>query len=682
MENVKKITKSTYLNIDSAYRNMYPKNICNADGRILPTNPLTMTTGSSIITVNFPNHNLSQGDNIVMQNVVGYSKILSNYFFLINNFAYCMILYYDNKITSNYKNYVNSLYVDIELVGGQTESNIINNIPFNNIMGFKQSYIVSDIPSKDYNGAKDYIKKILSNVLSLTFNNDTELYNYILANCLFISLPTNYINTSSDYYNVNQVFKVAYQHIGGIMLGYLQANFPISNIYYQSNFQIYNVVDTNNFQISLNYKSYGNLTGGGKNVQVMKIINTMTGYPDANNYVISLKKSFNNVTKIELVSMEIPYIDIVIQTNVNDKLFWKHIEDGDTMYYVRIDEGFYSNTTLLTKLQTAINMVPRITSSLNNSIATVYNNFDITLETNIQKITFKPYNMTPLPNSLSITLQILNSVPYYILTIVHPTNFINVGDNITITNAMATTYESNGEYFAIDSEYINKTFSVYSINIGTQSYSVVLGTQDSITETLSSTILNGGTNVIVRSDTKVSFFFNRNDTMGNVLGFKNVGDVYSIIDFSPKITNKDAYINSFNLNSVGNIINYSSGFINLSGQYNYIVMYLNDIEYIYFNNNLTAAFAKVLLNGNPGDILFNTYVGNSENLYSKNFPIASLTDITVQFTYPDGSMVNFRNINHSFTLKITEEHNENDTINIDSQKVSMIDEYKKVYKPA
>jgi hypothetical protein len=51
----------------------------------------------------------------------------------------------------------------------------------------------------------------------------------------------------------------------------------------------------------------------------MKITNTITGYPDADSYVIDLKKSFNNVTNIHLISTEFPYIDILIQKNINDK---------------------------------------------------------------------------------------------------------------------------------------------------------------------------------------------------------------------------------------------------------------------------------------------------------------------------------------------------------------------------
>ena len=44
-----KIVKSTLVNIDSTYRNLYPKNICYSDGNILPKDPLSLTQGSPII---------------------------------------------------------------------------------------------------------------------------------------------------------------------------------------------------------------------------------------------------------------------------------------------------------------------------------------------------------------------------------------------------------------------------------------------------------------------------------------------------------------------------------------------------------------------------------------------------------------------------------------------------------
>lgn len=84
-------------------------------------------------------------------------------------------------------------------------------------------------------------------------------------------------------------------------------------------------------------------------------------------------------------------------------------------------------------------------------------------------------------------------------------------------------------------------------------------------------------------------------------------------------------------------------------------MYLNDIEYVENTGELPPAFAKILLNGMPGDILFNTHVP-IYSTYSKSMPINLLESVYVKFIYPDGSLVDFRNLNHSFTLIIKNEN--------------------------
>ncbi len=667
-----KILKTSLLNIDSTFRSLYPKNICKSDNKILPKDPLSLTKNSNILTINYPNHNLISGDNIVIQNVEGISKTLVNSFILVNNFKYLIILFDENNpnmIEPDYKNNVESLYINIEIVGEQTENNLISNIPFNSIIGIKKTIIANDIPT-------NYLTIIEK--LSMKIFNSFNI-NVVNKYFLFIELPTSYINKSTDYVILNQVFKINYLHIGGIELGYFNSNYPINNYNYQSNYQINNIIDENNFQIVLKYSSYGDINGGGKNIQIMKILNSITGYPNASNYVITLKQSFNNVTNIELISSEFPYIDVSIKKNVNDKLYWKNIEDGHTIYSVQLDEGFYTSSSLLNQLTSKINKVPRVS---NSQITQIYNYFDIVLESNNQKITFSPYNLSSLPDCLSIYKYNIDNVEYLVLNVNHPNNIVEKGDIVEIKNSSDLIFEQTinniKQTYCISSSYINKTHEVSTINIQNQTYDIILGKVLEIKIiNVNNHISGGGENVVVKSKTKVSFLFDKSDTIGNILGFKNVGSQYAITEFSSVISNKDLYINSNNLDSVGNEIEYSSGYLNLSGKYNYFLMFLNDIEYIYSNNNLPPAFAKINLSGNPGDVLFNTFVYQPSNIYSKVYPIPTLNELTVKFIYPDGTFVDFRNINHSFTLKITEELVQNDNTYLNSQIVSVSDEFRR-----
>jgi len=671
---INKYTISSIVNIDSSFRNKIPKNIFKSDNKYLPLNPLMFTKASTKVKINKPNHNLSVGDNIIIQNVEGYQKILANTCYLINNFNY-MIIIIETNISSDYKKYTDELYINIELVGSQTETNSINNIQFNNLLGYKKSLISNDI--------LNFKLSIFNQVDSQIFNQfNTEIFNtnntsIIDKICFFIELPENYINLDSEtnYRLINQTFKITYQHIGGIKLGYLNVNYPINNINYQNSHSVYSVIDENTFEINLNYQSFGDITGGGKNVQVMKITNTITGYPDADSYVIDLKKSFNNVIGIELISSEFPYVDLVVQKNVNDKLYWKNIEDGQTIYKVQLDDGFYSTETLIKNLKEKINLVPRT----GNNISNLFNLIDIEIEPNIQKITFKPYTISKLPNKLSIKLQFIDNIKYYILNVEHPNNLVNVKDIITIFNSEDITVsyinDDDKNIYLIAKEYINKTHTIYTKNLENQTYDIILGNEFEIKTIITTYELYGGENISIKSNTKISLLFDKPDTIGEILGFINVGEKYSITDYSSQVSNKDPYIYNIGLNNVGNPYSYSSGFINLSGKYNYMLMYLNDIEYVFSNNNLASSFAKICFSGNPGDVLFNTYVPYPVNVYSKNFPISTLNQLTIKFTYPDGTRVNFRNIDHSFTLRITEEILQNSNTYLNSQSITVSEEF-------
>ena len=640
------MAKSTLLNIDSSYRNLYPKNIYKSDGKSLPLNPLNFKENSNIITVNYPNHGLNNGDRIIVQNVNGIDKIVSNSFYLLNKFKYMLIVFDDNFININYKNYVDSLYINIELYGDKSIDNLINNIPLNSLLGIKKALIHNDIPSLDIKDIK------LDSIINKYFTFTNDLLNKKL---LYIELPLEYINQKDDYIEISQVFKISYLHISGIPLGYLNANYPINNYNYQSHHEVYNVINNDTFEIETKTIAYSDVAGGGSKVQIMKIINSITGFPNANYYIITLKKSFNNVQKIELVSTEFPYIDLIVRENLNDKLYWKNLSDGPHEYYITIDEGTYTTTTLLEKLVTKLNSTLRITSTPVNKI---YNFFDVQFETNTQTIQFTSYEQSRLPNSFSIRLETINNFVYYILTINHKNNFVSPEDIITISSATDTTVtiltDSVIQLYSIATGYLNKDFSVYSVDVNNQTYDVIIGLKNEIFTELVGVEARGGENVTIKSKTKVSLLFNKTDTIGDIIGFKNVGSDYSITDFKSIITNKDNYLNAINLDTVGNEITYSSGFINLSGKYNYFLMYLNDIEFIYSNNNQPSAFAKILLAGNPGDVLFNSFVKQPTDIYSKDFPIANLSELIIKFTYPDGTPLDFRNTNHSFTLRIIE----------------------------
>ena len=779
--NINKIIKSTILNVDSSTRIIAPKNIYKSDGKFLPIDPIYFTQGKSEIKINYPNHQFITGDNIIIQNVQGPSKILYNSFYLFNNFNYIVINYQSHNIPNDYKNYINQLYIDINLYGDTNINNIIYNIPLNSFIGIQQVYILNDIINSVPQNILNYLQTFNSNdllfiKLELNYlhgqNNNSNQSLQVLGTkqiIVPIQISTSQIttqigsnvniqNTSQIVYTtemsqipltstqlllkqvegymiasqqtiLNQAFSLSFLSIGGINIGYINSNFPINNYNFQSN---QTIIRTGVDYIYININSingpYITMNGGGNNIQIMKILDTLEGYPYSSKYSIDLKKTFKNVVNVELLSTEFPYIDYSIKNNFNNKFYWQNIEDGNHIYNIALDEGFYNLNKLITNLQTQMNMVQRNISTLVNPI---YNIFDIKYDVITNKIIFNSYNNILLPNSLSIIVVSIDNNYYYQLQIKQSNNIVSIGDIIVITNALQVSIINDTHQEYIPPIYINNiNFTVYSID-SVDTYSVLLGKVTNINKIsdLSNSIVNllpsynnnnsspnyinsivnlsaeqlqilnninilcntgqitstnilqlsqniiysyGGNDIIIKQNTKFRLLFNANDTFGDILGFKDVGSSFAITPFNKTISNFDQYIINNNLNSIGDLVT-SNNLINLSGQNTYFLMYLNNIEFIN-NINLPTAFAKILLSGNQGDYLFNTFIKQPSDIYSASFPIPEITNLNISYLFPDGSTPDFRNVNHSFTLKIVEEVIQSNDIQRNSNHTSYINE--------
>jgi len=627
--------KISLVNIDSTFRNKIPKNIYSTNVVYLPQDPLTFTENSSVITINYPGHNLLQNDNIIIQNVQASSYVLSGGLYLFQNNSNLFIKLKHN-INLNYLNLSNKLKIDISAVNTTENTYFYGNIPLNAIIGTFEINLPSVIDSNT-----PFSTTIL-NYFNVTSASQMD------SNYLLISLPFNYFSNTNQLLEITDFYKISFTDLLGIPINGINADFPINYLRLQSSQTVSKIIDSTTFTIESNYNTYTGGSGGGSTVQIMKIINTIEGYPDANNYTIKLKKNFNNVVRIELVSTEFTYIDYLIKSsgiNKNNSIYWKNLDDGNNIYSTTINEGNYNATNLISNLQTAMNSVPRITSTLENP---VYNDFSISLNSYTQEIVFTAFKTEPIPNALKINTLELNGTQYFILIIRQQSNLVNVGDTITISNS--------DDLGLISKTLINTNLIVYSINKENSSYTILLGPINQITtsQDLGTTLTDtGGGAVIVKTYADFSLLFNYSDTVGNVLGFKNVGSVNAITPFNTKISNFDLYLNDTQLKSVGNI-DTSCQILNFSGNNNYYLLYINDFELVQNISSVPIAFAKILLSGQPGDVLYNTFINYPLEF---DFPLQTLIELQIKIMYPDGTLPDFRNINHSFTLRITESVN-------------------------
>jgi hypothetical protein len=313
-----------------------------------------------------------------------------------------------------------------------------------------------------------------------------------------------------------------------------------------------------------------------------------------------------------------------------------------------------------------MNSVPRITSTLENP---VYNDFSISLNSYTQEIVFTAYKTEPIPNALKIDTLDLNGTKYFILIIRQQSNLVNVGDTITISNS--------DDLGLISKSLINTTLIVYSINKENSSYTIILGSVNQITtsQDLGTTLTDdGGGAVVVKTYADFSLLFNYGDTVGSVLGFKNVGSVNAITPFNTKISNFDLYLNDTQLNSVGNIVK-TNNLLNFSGTNNYYMLYLNNFELIASTSNLPNSFAKILLSGQPGDVLYNTFINYP---YEFDFPLSTLDELQIKIMFGDGTMPDFRNLDHSFILRITELTTNAYNTGINSKKTTFLSTMKEI----
>jgi hypothetical protein len=620
----------TKINIDSAYRNTIPKNITTNTYKSL-INPFTLIKNSNIIKINLPNHNLEVNDKIIIVNVNGPVFNLSSFEFFQNS-SYVKINHTNHgmqpfDIKQNYSNY------QIKIDGISNNGlNYIQNIPLN----------------------------ILNNYHTVYFNIDnSDDYD---INFYYININT--IPLESHLYNSNY-YTVTYRHLCGIPLSNINANYPITpdrNNGYQL---VDTIIDKNTFTIQVNFIANKNINNcGGDYITIDKITDYIEGYPNNNNYIISLNKTFYNVTKIKLISTEFPNTEKIIKdrplSRQNNLLYWQILSDNDHIYVINITPGNYTTDGLSNEIQTQIQNTISLSQSIKTNSNTIiydpkfYADVSININTNIFKLNI--YGQLIAVNPFRISQDNTNQYIYNI-TVNHPQHLLQANTQIRILNSL--------DIGVIPSDSINGLQTITTI-IDENSYTFQIKYFNPLTTNTNATV-GGGNDVQIRYPFKSKLLFNRPGTIGNIIGFRNVGQNNSITEWSYSITNNSIYINENNIvDSVGNQNNslVTNNYINLNGD-NYILMtnplFINTVD---TGNVVSGIFAKLLLSGAAGYILFNQFIQLGEEFTDG---IQTLSEL--QFTYyaQDGSLYDFYGIEHSFTIEIYEKINNSSNFNRSSK---------------
>jgi hypothetical protein len=645
---------TNYVDINSAYRRK--KSIITVGDEFqLSPDPLTFTNGSNIMHIYVDPSSFNINDPITITNVVGKFSTLRTVrgtlngnplptFEILTGYNF-MKIWYNHHIPLSYPVTRTTIQVKVAGVKGYTTNPLANatllgNVPISTIntthtvkLTLTQANVNGDITlitntnPTYFDPSPDYFFIILPIGLQSTYT--LRDYNFTLLFNSLEAIPLNTINTSSKI-NPNQL--TSFHTVTSIDSTGINITLPYTAI-----------TDTdqeNNDTITVN--------SGGNFIILGHVTGIDAGYPEPNNYNISLPVVYNNVVSIKLVSTEIPNANKTIRDyppeSANNKLYWNDIDDGDYVYSISVPAGNYTPADLITALSSAFANTPRINT---NSDATYTNTHFIqtTININTSEVTFSPFKEFIVDNPITHveppiptdpTIPVIGGVTY-VLTINQPNHGItNPGTAILIQNAI--------DYMGIPSSVINGTRIVKDI-ISLDSYTIELPRFNLGTIR---TDTSGGVNVFIYVPDTVRFRFDHPDTLGTVLGFRNPGDALSITPYGQVISNTNAYENELSTNILGQTINITNNSLQFAGD-NYMIMNAFPIQVYESISAVKNAFAKIILCDSPGKILYNSFVSMTQ-LYEN--PISTLGDLTITFYTPDGALVNFDGLDHSFTLEI------------------------------
>lgn len=620
----------TRVNIDSKHRNIIPQNILS-NNNISLNNPFNLTQNSNIITINYINHGLTINDKITISNVNSPEFLLNTLnFYAGSNFI--KIIHPNHGLQLFNTSYIYSPYYILisDIINSNNNLTFLQNIPLNVLNNYQIVYLNID-NSNNFNPNEYYIK------IPLTPTNDAT---YTLT------------------------YKVTYMHLYGIPIKNINANYPVnaSSVY---GFQtVHNIIDNNTFQIVVDYIANNTiLSCGGNNICINQITNTINGYPNNNHYIISLNKTFYNVMKIKLISTEFPNTAKIINdsplSRQNNLLYFQILDDGEFIYKINITPGNYDINGLITEIQNNIALLNRVSHpELQNTNTYTYLSTllsTVQINVNSSRFTVQFYGQITIDNPFSISAS--SSLPnVYILEVNHPNHLLQVGTQILIQNSLDIGTTPN--------YVINSSFNISEI-IDKNTYKIQLPKYNPLSNSSTVSNIGGGLSVTIRYPLQSRLLFDQAGTIGNIIGFRNIGQANSITSWNYTITNNTPYINDLLVDSVGNSINSSiiNNYINLNGD-NYIILanplFKNSID----TGGISGVFAKLLLAGPPGYILFNQFIQLGDEF---NDGIQSLSELEWYFYFPDGTLYSFNNIDHSFTIEIYEKIIENNFININSK---------------
>lgn len=591
-------TKTEYELIDSNFRNINPINILGKSYTLY--NALSFTENSNIIKIKHQQHPFKQDDRILIKNLKNPIIKLKNVIEFIENDPLVKINYSHN-FKEGYKITISNI------IGNSSDGEYLNNIPITLINTTHTVYLSQ---SDTY----FYIK--LEIIPTLSYIDENNIIHITVLNDINSGIPLNNIN--SDY--------------------------PLSESQ-TVGYHIITKTTSDEYFITIKSNSNASINNVGNYIDVIQVLQTITGYPYPNIYNYTFKKTYYNVVNLSIQNSEFPISRQNIN-NTNNKLYIQILDDGNEIYVISLDNGSYNEISLANEIEAKINNVKRnkIPYNYNDNInkyieynQNIISKISINMVKNI--ISFELFQEFNIPKCITISDELENN--HKIVIINHANHKLSIGNEIYIRDSI--------DIDNIPANIINTKHIITSI-LDNNNYTIQLPFYNELAIINNS---NGGNNIKITTRIKFRLLFNKGDTCGELLGFYNVSHAASITKYEYIIRNIDLYPLSENINSNGERLSIN-GISILKPKYNYIFMTFPNIDTGINIGNIKNIFAKIGLYGEIGK----SYVTDNHYILANNIkPITDLTTIIIAYYYPDGTLYEFDNINHSFILTIHQKYN-------------------------
>lgn len=538
------------------------------------------------------------------------------------------------------------------------------------------STVTTDIPTPN----KFYIK------LSKAYQKRPFIYsNPLQSGALAITI---FQDTKSDV-------TITYNHYGGIPINVMTAQLPIGFSSIVAYKYITQVVDNSYITVDLGIVGFFTTTFGGSVVSVSLVDDISSGYSQPNRYSINLEKTYKNVVMVKMISSIFPVTHNAIADGSaggrkNNAFYWQNLDDSDIVYKIEIDSGDYSALELKTAFESAVTNVFRVIDQI---VSTIRNIITIDIDEKTNKVVFTSYNEYSS-----------NGVQ----TFISATNLSTINQSSQQTTSSSSSGSSSGSTLSPEDAYYKYPnggyFKSFNVNLNIDSIRIIvyqpgnnLRINDTITirgslnfenipasymngqhivtrvsgdyydfllnnvnpdSTLDTTI-KGGNAILIYTPNFFRIRFDYQDTLGEVLGFRDVGQSTSITPYAYIITNDVIYEgeNSTNVTQEVTDSNIDSNSISAIPVRNsldlkgpqYIIISCKELPNITSPGPVKDLFYVVYLNGKFGTYVRNTF---SKTPIFYNDPLEELSTLSFDIYFPDGTYYDFNGVDHSFVLQI------------------------------